>query len=158
MNEAEGALQRATRQGDFREAYGSFIRLLVHDLQNPLTGIRGYADLLLSTSGLTDEERKQMLQDISDQAGRMSEILQDLHYLGKLDTDAHTLPMESMGKLFEAFPKVDSHAEGTGKSTGLGLLIVRRIMELHGGRVRAESSRGKGSTFSFTLPVQVKKA
>jgi signal transduction histidine kinase len=63
------------------------------------------------------------------------------------------IPQEDMGKLFEAFPTVDSHAEEDGRSTGLGLLIVRRIMELHGGRVRAESSRGKGSTFSFTLPV-----
>jgi signal transduction histidine kinase len=37
-------------------------------------------------------------------------------------------------------------------STGFGLLIVRKLVELHGGRVEVHNNPGEGATFSFTLP------
>ncbi|MGC9443927.1 MAG: PAS domain S-box protein [Candidatus Methanospirareceae archaeon] len=52
-------------------------------------------------------------------------------------------------KVFEIFYQVDRRSEGT----GAGLAIVRRIIELHGGRIWIESELGTGCTVCFTLPV-----
>ncbi|MBN1455917.1 MAG: PAS domain S-box protein [Methanomicrobia archaeon] len=52
-------------------------------------------------------------------------------------------------KVFEIFYQVDRRSEGT----GAGLAIVRRIVEMHGGRIWIESELGNGCTVCFTLPV-----
>ncbi|MBI3457339.1 MAG: GAF domain-containing protein [Candidatus Rokubacteria bacterium] len=60
-------------------------------------------------------------------------------------------------RIFEEFQQVDSSTTRKKGGTGLGLSIARRIVELHGGRIWVASSPGKGSTFSFTLPVRVER-
>ncbi len=60
-------------------------------------------------------------------------------------------------KIFEEFQQADSSSTRKKGGTGLGLSIAKRIIELHGGRMWVESSPGKGSTFSFTLPVRVER-
>jgi signal transduction histidine kinase/CheY-like chemotaxis protein len=56
-------------------------------------------------------------------------------------------------KVFERFKQVGDTLTDKPKGTGLGLPICREIIEHHGGRVWVESELGKGSTFSFSLPI-----
>lgn len=59
--------------------------------------------------------------------------------------------------LFKPFQRTSSKSTGGEKSTGLGLFIVRKIVEAHNGKVWAESEYGKGSCFNFTLPFNIIK-
>lgn len=63
---------------------------------------------------------------------------------------------EQVELIFEQFYRADDSQEIPGQ--GLGLAISKTIVELHGGRIWAESEPGKGSKFYFTLPVRVRSA
>jgi signal transduction histidine kinase len=62
------------------------------------------------------------------------------------------IPEEEQATIWERYQRARTQQEATG--LGLGLYIVRTIVELHGGRVGLKSAPGKGSTFWFTLPLE----
>ncbi|MHB2016143.1 MAG: response regulator [Candidatus Xenobia bacterium] len=62
------------------------------------------------------------------------------------------IPPEFHERIFEKFQQVDTSSTREAKGSGLGLPIVRSIVEAHGGRVTVESAAGQGSTFFVRLP------
>jgi len=63
------------------------------------------------------------------------------------------IPEHELPRLFERFYRVDKARSRELGGTGLGLAIVKHLVRAQGGDVSVESEVGRGSTFSFTLPV-----
>ena len=68
------------------------------------------------------------------------------------DTGVGIAPADQAA-LFEAFRQVGADRARKAEGTGLGLALTRKLVELHGGTIRVESEPGKGSCFSFSLPL-----
>lgn len=62
------------------------------------------------------------------------------------------IPEQEHKKLFDAFTRTSVRSTGGEASTGLGLNIVKKLIEGHGGKIWLKSDIGKGSTFSFSIP------
>lgn len=63
------------------------------------------------------------------------------------------IPPKDLPKVFDRFYRVDKSRTRASGGTGLGLSVVKQLVEAHGGRVWAESELDRGSTFHFTLPI-----
>ena len=65
------------------------------------------------------------------------------------------IPPDKIGSLFTEFKQTDATIASEYGGTGLGLSISKKFVEMHGGRIRVESEVGKGSAFTFEIPLRV---
>jgi len=63
------------------------------------------------------------------------------------------IPEDALPRVFERFYQVDNTATRTYGGTGMGLALVRRLVEAHGGKVEVESRVGEGTCFALLWPV-----
>jgi len=66
------------------------------------------------------------------------------------------IPKDELENVFKEFRQVDATVTREYGGTGLGLSITKKFVEMHGGRIWVESEIGKGSTFSFAVPLRTK--
>ena len=64
------------------------------------------------------------------------------------------ISQDDQAKLFQNFVQIRPGQLQRGAGSGLGLIIAKRIVELHGGRIGVTSSEGHGSLFFFSIPFQ----
>ena len=62
---------------------------------------------------------------------------------------------DELDKVFDKFYQINKSSKVKNRGSGLGLVISKNLIELHGGKIWAESEEGKGSEFCFTLPTEI---
>ncbi len=127
-----------------------------------VTSSRGVTVTIMPNLGQTYGDRIRLLEVLTNLLENASKFMGDQESpcitIGKKDTEygnAYYVQDNGIGidepycdKIFHLFEKLNPKSEGT----GIGLAIVKRIIELHGGTIWAESEPGRGTTFYFTLP------
>jgi signal transduction histidine kinase len=89
-----------------------------------------------------------------DRAGETPRLIsRDAIWVSVSDTGIG-VQAEDMARLFQEFSQVDSSASRRQAGTGLGLALSKKLVEMHGGTIGAESIFGRGSTFWFILPTE----
>ncbi|WP_406657156.1 ATP-binding protein [Methanolobus sp. ZRKC2] len=81
-------------------------------------------------------------------------LMDDVAEFSVVDTGIG-ISTEDIGKLFIPFYQIDSRLSRKYAGTGLGLSLVKRFVEMHGGEVLVESEPGKGSNFTFKIPARL---
>jgi signal transduction histidine kinase len=114
------------------------------------------------TIAISNEHLAEIIHRLLDNAIRFSKSSggqvivatrqEESDWVMRITDDGIGIPPEALGWVFEAFQQVD-RARMEQQGTGVGLAIVRGLVETHGGRVKVESTPGKGSTFSVWLPL-----
>lgn len=122
---------------------------------SPLAHISGDHDRLM-----------QVMTNILSNAVKFTPRGGDIHVAVRQETDPRAqivvevsdtgvgIPAGDLELIFEKFHRSGDQLIDITEGTGLGLAIVRQIVEYHGGRIWAESTPGRGSVFTFTLPLE----
>ncbi len=153
------------------------------DLNRKAVDMHGIADVVIQLSKpLTDNRSLQLVNDLDSELpavnadeSRLQQILHNLVDNAIKFTDSGTvtisaeveeemmaisvtdtgvgIPEDKIDTIFESFTQVDSSDTRAQGGTGLGLSITKQLVELHNGTIRVESEQGRGSRFTFTLPL-----
>ena len=83
----------------------------------------------------------------------LSSKVSDSKMIIDIEDNGLGLDEQDLQLVFQSFQKLSAKPTGGELSTGLGLAIVKKIIDLHNGEIWVKSEKGKGSTFSFALPL-----
>ena len=91
----------------------------------------------------------------TDTGGHITvDVTEDSGYLKvSVTDDGIGIPARDLPRVFERFFQVETHLTRRHGGMGLGLAVAKAMVELHSGRIWAESQEGQGSTFTFLLPI-----
>ncbi len=132
-------------------------------------GLQLTAEIDAAVGDLRGDERKvkQILLNLLSNAVKFTpeggKVTVRAHYadgfahIAVVDTGVGIAP-EDHAAVFEEFKQVGTDVTKKGEGTGLGLALTKSFVELHGGRLWLESAIGEGSTFTFTLPLELPAA
>ncbi|HET6960918.1 MAG TPA: ATP-binding protein [Terriglobia bacterium] len=109
------------------------------------------------------------LANLVENAAQYSSAQSHIVVCAEVDTNTNTLtmriqdegpgiPVHDLPRLFDKFYRGSKHSASRHQGTGMGLAISRGIVEAHGGKIWVESSSGIGSTFFFSVPVELRTA
>lgn len=115
------------------------------------------AESVLADRGRLDQVLVNLLENAIKYSGEGGEVSVEAAVEGEMvrvsvRDNGIGIPEKDLPRLFERFYRVDEARSRERGGTGLGLSIVKHIVQAHGGNVFVESTQGKGSVFSFTLP------
>jgi len=121
-------------------------------------------DTMQPTQVMADEDMiTQVVYNLLDNAVKFTPEYGSIHFSVAQDdknvyvsvrNSGEGIPSEELGKIFERFYKVDKSRSFDVKGTGLGLFIVKNIIEMHGGQIKANSIQNQFTEFAFTLPAK----
>ena len=157
-----GQLQVALEPFDLREAIEEAVRTV-----RPLAekkGLRLDVEIAPDVGEVTSDRRRveQILLNLLGNAVKFTEegtvriecLIQKDEILVRVKDTGIGIKESDMDSLFRPFQQIDRRTERQYGGTGLGLSICRSLVELLGGKIRAQSEWGKGSVFTFTLPTE----
>ncbi len=120
----------------------------------PLSRVRGDRDRLVQVvTNLLSNAVKFTQEGGAIQVAVRQETEPLAQIVVEISDDGIGIPDMHIGLIFEKFHRSDDKLTAAIEGTGLGLAITRQIVEHHGGRIWATSTHGRGSVFTFTLPV-----
>lgn len=83
------------------------------------------------------------------------EEYKDQSIITRIKDTGRGIPKDELDKVFDKFYQINRPSNVKSRGSGLGLVISKNLIELHGGKIWAESEEDKGSEFCFTLPAGI---
>ncbi|MDA0745432.1 MAG: ATP-binding protein [bacterium] len=148
------------QEANLHEGLDSTLTLIEHELKNRITVIRTYGDLPLVPC--YPNELNQVFMNLLLNAAHAIESQGEIHIetsaslktaILKISDTGKGIPPKNLSRIFDP----GFTTKGVGVGTGLGLSISYNIVQKHRGELHVESQVGKGTTFTITLPTDLKE-